>query len=87
MPIYEYKCKKCHRTYELFQGINDPEAGSCIYCQGTARKLISLSSFHLKGTGWYVTDYGGKKCNSSGEGKKEDSPCGAGACEGGSCES
>ena len=61
MPIYEYKCKKCGKEYELFQKISDPVVKTCKFCKGPAHKLISLSAFHLKGSGWYVTDYGGKK--------------------------
>jgi putative FmdB family regulatory protein len=61
MPIYEYKCKKCGKEYELLQKITDPAAKTCKFCKGPAHKLISLSSFHLRGSGWYVTDYGGKK--------------------------
>jgi putative FmdB family regulatory protein len=61
MPIYEYKCKKCGKEFELFQGITDPVAKSCKFCKGPARKVMSLSSFHLKGSGWYATDYGEKK--------------------------
>ena len=61
MPIYEYKCRKCNRKFEVFQGITDNEVKTCEFCEGPVDKLISLSSFHLKGSGWYVTDYGGKK--------------------------
>jgi putative FmdB family regulatory protein len=61
MPIYEYKCKKCGKEFEMFQGIADPAAKSCKYCKGQVHKLMSVSSFHLKGSGWYATDYGGKK--------------------------
>jgi putative FmdB family regulatory protein len=61
MPIYEYKCKKCGKEFEIFQGITDPAATACRFCKGPVRKMVSLSSFHLKGSGWYVTDYGGKK--------------------------
>ena len=61
MPIYEYKCRKCGKKFEVFQGITDNEIASCEFCKGPVDKLISLSSFHLKGSGWYVTDYGGKK--------------------------
>jgi putative FmdB family regulatory protein len=71
MPIYEYRCKKCGKEFELFQKISDPAVNTCKFCKGPAHKLISLSSFHLKGSGWYVTDYGGKKAPTS-EGKKED---------------
>ncbi len=61
MPIYEYQCKKCGKKFEVFQGITDGEIKNCKFCDGTVSKLISLTSFHLKGSGWYVTDYGGKK--------------------------
>jgi len=61
MPIYEYKCQKCGEEFEVFQGITDPAVKSCKFCKGSVQKLMSLSSFHLKGTGWYATDYGGKK--------------------------
>jgi len=61
MPIYEYKCNKCGKQFEAFQGISDPELKSCKFCKGKVQKLMSLSSFSLKGTGWYATDYKGKK--------------------------
>lgn len=72
MPIYEYKCKKCGKEFEMFQGIADPAAKNCKFCKGPVHKLMSLSSFHLKGSGWYTTDYGGKKAP-AGENKKEES--------------
>ncbi len=61
MPIYEYKCRKCGKQFEAFQGITDPELKSCKFCKGKVNKLVSISSFSLKGSGWYATDYGGKK--------------------------
>jgi putative FmdB family regulatory protein len=61
MPIYEYKCRKCGKEYEAFQGINEPDLKSCKFCKGNVHKLVSLSSFNLKGSGWYTTDYAGKK--------------------------
>ncbi|MDD5169850.1 MAG: zinc ribbon domain-containing protein [Syntrophales bacterium] len=61
MPIYEYKCRKCGKEFELFQRMTDPVAKACKFCKGPVEKLMSLSTFHLKGSGWYVTDYGGKK--------------------------
>ena len=73
MPIYEYKCRKCNKKFEVFQGIADNEIKTCKFCEGPVDKLISLSSFHLKGSGWYVTDYGGKKPSVS-ETHKSDSP-------------
>ncbi len=71
MPIYEYKCKKCGKEFEMFQGVADAAAKSCKFCRGPVHKLMSLSSFHLKGSGWYATDYGGKKAP-AGEKKKEE---------------
>jgi putative FmdB family regulatory protein len=65
MPIYEYYCKKCDKTFEHFQKISDPVKTECKVCSGKLKKLVSLSSFHLKGSGWYVTDYGGKKNGST----------------------
>jgi len=61
MPIYEYKCKKCGKEFEVFQGVTDQPVQTCQSCGGPVQKLMSLSTFHLKGSGWYATDYGGKK--------------------------
>jgi putative FmdB family regulatory protein len=71
MPIYEYRCKKCGKEFEIFQKMSDPVIKTCKICKGPANRLISMSSFHLKGGGWYVTDYGGKKAPAS-EKKKDD---------------
>ena len=73
MPIYEYKCRKCGKEYEMFQGITEPAATTCKYCKGPVTKLISRSSFHLKGSGWYVTDYGGKKPSASSDTSSSES--------------
>lgn len=61
MPIYEYKCQQCGGEFEVFQGISSPPVKSCKFCKGSVQKMMSLSSFHLKGNGWYATDYGGRK--------------------------
>lgn len=58
MPIYEYRCLDCGHQFELMQKFSDPPAEACTSCSGTVQKLISRSAFHLKGSGWYVTDYG-----------------------------
>ena len=58
MPIYEYRCLDCGYQFELMQKFSDPPAEACTSCSGTVQKLISRSAFHLKGSGWYVTDYG-----------------------------
>lgn len=60
MPIYEYECTNCGKITEAMQKFSDAPLSTCPSCGGTLRKLISLSTFHLKGTGWYVTDYANK---------------------------
>jgi putative FmdB family regulatory protein len=79
MPIYEYKCENCGREFELFRSITDNGKPSCKFCDGPVKKLISRSSFHLKGSGWYVTDYGGKKQSGSQEKKEAASESSSGA--------
>jgi putative FmdB family regulatory protein len=57
MPIYEYECESCHRKFERFQKVSDPNPETCDWCgQGPVRKLISLSGFILKGSGYYTTE-------------------------------
>ena len=72
MPIYEYKCRKCGNQFEVFRGISDPEVKSCKFCKGKVQKLVSLSSFSLKGSGWYVTDYKGKKPSTTAKAEKAE---------------
>ena len=63
MPIYEYQCSKCG-VFEVTQRITEDPLVKCPDCRGKVRKLISNTSFQLKGTGWYITDYGrGKGAN------------------------
>ncbi|HCY85319.1 MAG TPA: FmdB family transcriptional regulator [Desulfobacteraceae bacterium] len=74
MPVYEYQCEACGQIEEAFQKISEPPLETCNACKGHLRKLISQSSFHLKGSGWYVTDYGGAKSGTkSGGDTKETS--------------
>jgi len=60
MPIYEYECAQCGRIEEAIQKFSDKPLTKCRYCSGKLHRLISQSTFHLKGTGWYVTDYADK---------------------------
>jgi putative FmdB family regulatory protein len=73
MPIYEYDCQKCG-TFETTQKITEKPLSKCPTCKGKVKKLISNTSFQLKGTGWYVTDYARKgKSNGDGNGSKSSS--------------
>ena len=69
MPIYEYKCKECGNEFEVIQKFSDKPVKKCPDCSGKVEKLISQSSFVLKGTGWYQTDFADKKKDV--KGKKE----------------
>lgn len=57
MPIYEYECTRCGKSLEAFQRSAEDPLKTCPHCNGALHKRISLSSFVLKGTGWYKTDY------------------------------
>lgn len=72
MPIYEYKCKKCEQVSEFIKSINsNDKTVICPSCGGKAYRIVSQSSFILKGSGWYVTDYKGSKKNISPQDKKK----------------
>ena len=61
MPIYEYECRACGHQFEEWQKMSDSPVRKCPSCaKRKVERLVSLSAFHLKGSGWYVTDYGGK---------------------------
>lgn len=72
MPIYEYECRKCGQQIEVWQKFSDGPLTKCSSCHGKLRKIISQNTFHLKGTGWYVTDYCSK--GGSANAKKKDTP-------------
>ncbi|MDA8337945.1 MAG: hypothetical protein M0Z70_01425 [Nitrospiraceae bacterium] len=57
MPIYEYECIQCGKNREVIQKFSDKPLSTCPDCGGQMKKLISNTSFVLKGSGWYVTDY------------------------------
>lgn len=66
MPLYEYQCTKCGEIEEAIQKFSDPPLTTCRHCSGILTKLISQSSFHLKGTGWYATGYSKPPASSAG---------------------
>jgi putative FmdB family regulatory protein len=81
MPIYEYRCRRCGQTIEAMQKMSDRPLRKCRNCSGRLEKLISRTSFALKGGGWYSEGYlkSGKKtkANSDDETAKAASPSAA----------
>lgn len=69
MPIYEYECRKCGAHTEVMQKMTDKPLTKCRKCGGRLEKQWSSTSFQLKGSGWYVTDYAAKKSEA-----KEEKP-------------
>ncbi len=69
MPVYEYECPACDKVFEVQQKMSDAPLSSCPDCGGEVKKLVSMSSFQLKGGGWYADGY-----SSASSGKKEKSP-------------
>ncbi len=76
MPIYEYKCESCGHVFEEWQKSYEERSIKCPLCGGSTKRLISGTAFILKGSGWYVTEYGYKasKNGNSKEKKKESKP-------------
>jgi putative FmdB family regulatory protein len=76
MPIYEYKCKKCHHRFERIQKFSDPHVKKCPDCGGPVEQVVSAPAVQFKGSGWYVTDYAKKSgagTSSSANGESTDS--------------
>jgi putative FmdB family regulatory protein len=67
MPIYEYVCEKCGNHIEAMQKVGDAPLKRCQKCRGKLEKVISRTSFQLKGSGWYLTDYSSKPSSKSPE--------------------
>jgi putative FmdB family regulatory protein len=95
MPLYEYRCSKCGKTFELLQKFSDAELKKHPGCGGKVEKLISASGFQLKGSGWYATDYAAKgsgkeakaEAKANAEAKGGDGAKGDGKADGKSAES
>lgn len=93
MPLYEYECNACGGRFEVVQKFSDPLKTECALCKASnIRKLLSPTSFVLKGSGWYATDYAScdrKKAQDPGSPKEAAAPggqgCSPGACASGTC--
>ncbi len=75
MPIYEYSCQSCGKVIDVLQKFSDPAPETCSQC-GTANsltKIVSRSSFVLKGGGWYSDLYGSTKKDAASTGSESSS--------------
>jgi putative FmdB family regulatory protein len=73
MPLYEYACERCGKTFEVMQKFSDEPLTTHAGCGGAVERLISAPAFHLKGTGWYATDYARNGKGSTGSDAKTKS--------------
>jgi putative FmdB family regulatory protein len=71
MPLYEYQCTACGHRFEVIRKFSDAPLTECPRCKGQVEKLVSSPAFHLKGSGWYATDYAKKSDSSKSETKTE----------------
>jgi putative FmdB family regulatory protein len=82
MPVYEYECSGCQKVFEVQQRMSDDPLTHCPECMGEVKKLMSMSSFQLKGGGWYADGYAKA---SMGQGQKPAAPATTPCSSGGSC--
>ena len=75
MPIYEYQCTECDHIIEKIESFkSEIRTIICPFCNGISNRILSLGSFHLKGSGWYKDGYGKKKQKTKTETKTESPP-------------
>ena len=88
MPLHEYLCTSCGRTFEAIQSFGEAPLAKCNRCGGALKRLISAPAVQFKGSGWYVSDYGrpGSSAKSSEAGKPEAGKSEGGKSEGGKPE-
>lgn len=68
VPIYEYQCQSCQKTFEYMQRMSEERKTECEECKGSLERLISNTSFALKGGGWYKDLYASTKKDTKGAG-------------------
>jgi len=70
LPLYEYECQKCRARHERIEKLSGPHLKKCPTCGGKTERMASSPAILFKGSGWYVTDYGGK--SSTGDSSKSE---------------
>jgi len=74
VPLYEYECTKCHKRTEKIERASGPHLKKCPHCGGKVERLLAAPAIQFKGSGWYVTDYAGKKASGGESAPAEKSP-------------
>src|SRR5229473_3983038 len=79
LPLFEYKCDKCGHVFEKIEKHSASSTKKCPKCGAKAKRQLGAPAIQFRGSGWYVTDYGGKGSGSPGakEASKEASGDGA----------
>jgi len=78
VPIYEYRCNDCGRSFEVVQRMADDPVTVCEVCGGSVSRVLYAPAIHFKGSGFHNTDYGTKRRPVGGEGGGSDAGSGAG---------
>jgi putative FmdB family regulatory protein len=71
VPLYEYECTKCHKRTEKIERTSGPHLKKCPHCGSKVERLLAAPAIQFKGSGWYVTDYAGKKATATESGPAE----------------
>src|ERR1700712_3785147 len=87
MPLYEYRCEKCGRVFEVLQKYSDDPLTTHEDCGGSVEKLISVAGLHFKGSGFYITDYSRGSAPGSASSSSNKSESSSSASEGSSSKS
>jgi putative FmdB family regulatory protein len=72
LPLYEYRCVKCGHRFEKIESVSASDSKKCPKCGAKAERQLSAPAIQFKGSGWYVTDYAGKKGEGSSVEKSTD---------------
>jgi len=81
MPVYEYECNSCGKVFEVQQRMADAPLTDCPECDGKVKKVMSMSSFQLKGGGWYADGYASARKGAGTASSSTPPPsCSSGGC-------
>lgn len=82
MPVYEYECDTCKKVFEVQQRMADAPLTDCPECEGTVKKVMSMSTFQLKGGGWYADGYSSARKDAGTAPASAPASCPSGGCGG-----